>query len=473
MEDFFTLVCSDSHREKYEAIMKTTRAGTILLLLVSLIALFVTAGAQTTSFTYQGSLTDAGSPANGSFQMQFKLFDALSGGTQIGSTIPDVPVTATNGVFKASLNFGSVPLSGANRWLEIAVRHNSGESYTTLSPREQIASSPYSVRTLSAAMADDSQKLGGVAASEYVTTSNGGNSFIKNSVTGQTNANYNIDGNGQVGGNLAVGGTNNSIGKIQVINLTNPKDTAIFAVNNISGNAALATRGTSFFSGGTPPFTPSAALSGEGVHVGSITGGGYVFARNYPANTTAPLFLNHLGGNVGIGMTAPTHALDVNGFFRASHPAGGNVVSETTGGVNSWAKLWMRTPVQSWSIGSSNTFNGNQLYFANENQGLIRMAIMPDGKVGIGTTAPNAALHVEQGFGTAAIYGKHNLVTAIRGESGSNSGVEGISATGSGVFAHGTANGSVALIAVGDGNTGSNNTAVFGAPNIGPNLSHI
>jgi hypothetical protein len=40
-------------------------------------------------------LTDNGVPASGSFQMQFKLFDALSGGAQIGSTIADLPVAAT------------------------------------------------------------------------------------------------------------------------------------------------------------------------------------------------------------------------------------------------------------------------------------------------------------------------------------------------------------------------------------------
>ena len=137
--------------------------GRVLLCVAAILVLTrVTAvSAQSTAFTYQGKLTDNGVPASGSYQMQFKLFDALSGGAQVGSTIADLPIAATDGIFGATLDFGSNALSGANRWLEIAVRHNSGESYTTLSPREQIASSPYSVRTLSAAMADDSQRLGG------------------------------------------------------------------------------------------------------------------------------------------------------------------------------------------------------------------------------------------------------------------------------------------------------------------------
>ena len=157
---------------------------------------FLSVSAQTTAFSYQGSLRDNNTPANGSFQMQFKLFDSLGGAGQIGSTITDVPVTVTSGVFSVRLDFGSNALSGANRWIEIAVRHNSGESYTTLAPREQLASSPYAVRTLSAAMADDSQKLGGVNASEYVTNSTGGDSFIRNQATLQPTSNFNISGTG-------------------------------------------------------------------------------------------------------------------------------------------------------------------------------------------------------------------------------------------------------------------------------------
>jgi hypothetical protein len=43
--------------------------------------------AQTTTFTYQGKLTDGATAANGTYQFQFKLFDAASGGNQIGQTI--------------------------------------------------------------------------------------------------------------------------------------------------------------------------------------------------------------------------------------------------------------------------------------------------------------------------------------------------------------------------------------------------
>lgn len=177
-----------------------------LLVMALVLMVSVDMSAQTTALAYQGSLKDSGAPANGSFQMQFKLFDSLSGGTQVGTTLTDVPVTVLQGIFNLKLDFGASVFTGANRWVEVAVRRNSGESYTTLSPREQIASSPYAIKTLSATMADDSQKLGGVNASEYITTTNAGNTFVRNQTTQQAASNFNVSGDGIIGGFAAFGG---------------------------------------------------------------------------------------------------------------------------------------------------------------------------------------------------------------------------------------------------------------------------
>src|SRR5690242_4019293 len=38
-------------------------------------------------FTYQGRLTDGGSPANGNYDIRFILYDSESGGAQVGATI--------------------------------------------------------------------------------------------------------------------------------------------------------------------------------------------------------------------------------------------------------------------------------------------------------------------------------------------------------------------------------------------------
>src|SRR5437868_14004586 len=78
--------------------------------------------AQTSSFTYQGRLTDGGTAANGNYDFQFALFDILSGGTQIGSTQTISTVAVSNGVFTVSLDFGANSFPGASRFLEISTR---------------------------------------------------------------------------------------------------------------------------------------------------------------------------------------------------------------------------------------------------------------------------------------------------------------------------------------------------------------
>jgi hypothetical protein len=71
--------------------------------------------AQTTLFTHQGKLEFDGVPANGQFDFQFKLFDALSGGTQQGSTIEQLNLTVSNGDYKVNLAFGAGAFSGPDR----------------------------------------------------------------------------------------------------------------------------------------------------------------------------------------------------------------------------------------------------------------------------------------------------------------------------------------------------------------------
>lgn len=130
--------------------------------------------AQTSSFTFQGRLNDNSLAANGSYQMQFSLYDAVSGGTQISSTSEFTDVSVINGIFTVRLDFGSAAFDGNDRFIEIAVRRNSSESYTTLAPRQFVTSVPYSVRANKSATADvatnanNADTLDGIDSSEFV-----------------------------------------------------------------------------------------------------------------------------------------------------------------------------------------------------------------------------------------------------------------------------------------------------------------
>lgn len=103
----------------------------------------------TSAFTYQGQLKDGALPANGPFDLQFRLYDALVGGAQIGSTITANDLNVSNGVFTTQLDFGASAFVGDARWLEIAVRPGpSTGAYTTLTPRQSLTVAPYALFAL-------------------------------------------------------------------------------------------------------------------------------------------------------------------------------------------------------------------------------------------------------------------------------------------------------------------------------------
>ena len=132
--------------------------------------------AQGTSFTYQGRLTDGGTPTNGNYDLQFALFDGSSGTTQIDSTQTVSNVSISAGIFTVQLDFGANAIPGVSRCLEISARLSGGGAFTLLTPRQQITSTPYATHSVSAASADtataatsaatatNASQLGGVAA---------------------------------------------------------------------------------------------------------------------------------------------------------------------------------------------------------------------------------------------------------------------------------------------------------------------
>lgn len=216
------------------------------LLPVALFALFLigvpAVQAQTTSFSYQGNLTDGVAAANGTYQMQFAVYDALAAGTQQGSTITNNSVSVVSGLFNVQLDFGAtVFAAGANRWLEIRVKKPADAGFTTLSQRQQLTASPYSIRTLSASAADSlsascvacvtdahiaqisGSKVTGTAASatNAGSATTAGNITavlpIANGGTGSTTQNFvdlsnnqTVGGNKTFTGNVAVNGTLNA-----------------------------------------------------------------------------------------------------------------------------------------------------------------------------------------------------------------------------------------------------------------------
>jgi hypothetical protein len=93
-------------------------------------------------FSYQGTLTEGGVPVNGVRQMEFKLFDAASVGTQVGGTLTQ-DVTVSKGQFSTVLTWGSGEIDGRALWLAVQAR-DSGGIWRDLG-RRQILAAPYAM----------------------------------------------------------------------------------------------------------------------------------------------------------------------------------------------------------------------------------------------------------------------------------------------------------------------------------------
>lgn len=129
-------------------------ALTLTLLLLTMLTVTATAqesrstAGQTTltsAFTYQGYLADGANAATGSYDFQFALFDAETGGNQVGATVERPGVAVANGLFSAALDFGAEAWAGAARFLEVRMRRAGAAAYNTLTPRHAIHATPYAL----------------------------------------------------------------------------------------------------------------------------------------------------------------------------------------------------------------------------------------------------------------------------------------------------------------------------------------
>lgn len=110
-----------------------------------------------TEFSYSGRLLSGGQPVNDTADLEFALFDAAAGGTQIGGTLAANSVVLVDGAFTVTLDFGAGAFTGDARWLELSVRSPAGVGgFTLLAPRQPITAAPYALYALSAPGGGDS-----------------------------------------------------------------------------------------------------------------------------------------------------------------------------------------------------------------------------------------------------------------------------------------------------------------------------
>lgn len=305
----------------------------VMSLIVFLIGL-IGVKAQTAAFTYQGKLTDNAVAANGSYQMQFALFDAASGGNQVGATLTNPTVQVSNGIFTATLDFGANAFSGASRFLQISVYSTATNSFVVLNPRQPVTSAPYAIKSLNSTTAENSNNLGGIPANQYVQTNDarlsddrnptaGSGFYIQNRTTEQSNASFNISGNGTSGGTLSGDAVNSN------------------SQYNIGNSRVLSVAGT------------NNTFTGFGAGTSNTGANNSFFGRSAGFDNTSGAQNSFFGSFAGANNTSGAE----NSFFGS-----GAGDTNTTGSLNSF---FGRSAGSANTSGSSNTFIGRESGLTN------------------------------------------------------------------------------------------------------------
>lgn len=425
--------------------------------------------AQNSSFTYQGSLSAPGGPVGALADFKARLWTAASGGTMVGTEQSFPGVEVTRGVFSLSIpSPAGAFIDGQPLWLELDVRVPSGTgSYTTMSPRSAVSAVPLAVGLAGVPMsqgeevADVGTGAVNMAGSFVVTPGTTYYQVITPAQTGwvtrvqiQTKDAYNNPaitarlraGQGITGPVLATAQVVPGVGVVTfdfgAVRVTRGQAyTVEMEVTSGVIAARMAAAGTQ------PPTCPTVwgegnstqgwfasfvrplrlAVQAEGVPQSGVTGAPWTIASNgavisakdsvevrpSASGVSAPRF-----GIVGRGGSSATVALDLS-----TYDAGANAPT---------ARLLARDFEYS-----------SNLDFQTKNAGDIanplttRMRLTHDGRLGIGTTSPEALLTVTPATGGGILVGdtqtagRTSLYLGINGASNDYSIIQSTSASGS------------------------------------------
>jgi hypothetical protein len=348
-----------------------------ILALFTLASELSTARAQGATFVYQGQLNNNGSPANGIYDFEFSLSNAPSGGSQVGSTVTELALGVTNGMFTTTIDFGDV-FTGNPVWLAISVRSNGTGSYAGLTPLQPLTPVPYAI------FANTASNLSGSVASANVS------GLYGNAVTLNNGANQfsgTFTGNGT---NLtSLNASNLSLGTVPLARLTgitsNQLDPATWqlATNLNGGNARLASNVVSGIAL-TNAFLTNALITnsvfaGDGGGLTNLNASqlssGVIPLAQLPGTVVTNLNGGdaRLASNVvsGIALTNAflTNAVITNSVFAGNGGGLTNLnasqlssIGNTNGGIDNFFLGLSGNPI---TTGSYNTANGFQALFNN------------------------------------------------------------------------------------------------------------
>ena len=349
---------------------------------LGLLALALSAGCAiaqplTTAFTYQGTLQFDGQLAvNAGVDVQFALYSSATGNTQLGSSLClDEYTTDERGGLTTSLDFGS-QFAGQRRFLEIRVRPAQvlgdcadAAGYVVLTPRQEITAAPYAtfaptagaatsaITATTAATATNATQLNGQPASFYTSAAN-----LSTGTLADTRLSTNVP-------------RLNAASTVFTGTITAPTFTG--ALNGNASTATTATNATQL-NGQSALFYQNAANLNSGLLADAR------LSTNIPRLDASNIFSgssNTFQGTLNarslINITNPTNALAA-------------------------AQVLWSADVPTLRVSGSGVGAANGLQFSTPGAPTA-MRILDTGDIGIGTTAPEAPLHVRGGGSMGAI----------------------------------------------------------------------
>ncbi|MCW5933599.1 MAG: hypothetical protein KIT45_04760 [Fimbriimonadia bacterium] len=388
----------------------------IVIFVCLAVMLWANALAQSTNMAYQGYLRNSGVPANGTFNMVFRLYSVQAGGTPLQNfpAAGTVAVSVMNGLFTQALTYDVVHFTGADRWLEIVVNG------TTLTPRVRLNATPhsvYSVKTGSLVLpfSQSGNQLGVLFNINNLITSGDGRA-----IQGETAADAGTGvvgkANSTTGFSIGVTGQSASNSGVGVMGLT----TSSF------GNT-IGVRGQSNSASGMGVYGYATSTTGVNYGVYGQTASPTGFAGYFMGN-------GYFSGNVGIGITSPTAKLDVSGvvkmtgFLLPSGAGAGKVLMSDASGNGTWQNNSLTLPFE----GTSNSASQPAFKVTSTAHDGIEARTSVSGRSGLFASNSSAAGIAWGVFGTTQSPNGYGVEGSAQATTGSGVGVLGSSSSSTG-----------------------------------------